>query len=230
LEFDLVPLGSPHSAPSREDEPPALGEKTTSAIFALLQDFYRQEVGAEEDIHRTLPFFATALGLIVASLNYSATQLPSRRAILTACARGAPPILDWTVVPCAWSALLAGVCLLFVVGLSGTVLWYLGLATRKRDYLRAGPEQMILERARELHSFHAGTGVDGDRLDMAVMIDIRAQLLETFAEVVPANREVSSLRYRYRARAVLCLLWSLFFALLATILVIVTVKFSSLGA
>ena len=68
-------------------ETPPLGEKTVSALFALLHDFYRQELGAEEDVHRTLPFFATALGLIVASLNYSATQLPSWSAVLKSCSR-----------------------------------------------------------------------------------------------------------------------------------------------
>jgi hypothetical protein len=68
-------------------ETPPLGEETVSALFALLHDFDRQELGAEEDVHRTLPFFATALGLIVASLNYSATQLPSWSAVVRSCNR-----------------------------------------------------------------------------------------------------------------------------------------------
>jgi hypothetical protein len=211
-------------------EPPPLGEKTVSVIFALLQDFYRQELGAEEDVHRTLPFFATALGLIVASLNYSATQLPSWGAVLKSCSRCGLPALSWHIIPCAWSVLLAGLFLFVVVGLSGAVLWYLGQATRKRDYMRVGPESMILARTRELHTYHASTGIIGDGLDTAVMLDLRAQLLDTFCEVVPANREVTLQRYRYRARAVLCLLWSLFFALLATILIIATTKFGIIEA
>jgi hypothetical protein len=206
-------------------ELPPLGEKTAGAIFALLQDFYRQELGAEEDVHRTLPFFATSLGLIVASLNYSATQLPSWGTVLKSCGPSGPLARSLGIIPCAWSVLLAGLFLLVVLGLSGAVLWNLRLATRKRDYLRAGPEPMILARAHELHSYHASTGVRGDGLDTTVMIDIRTQLLETFAEVVPANREITLQRYRYRARAVLCLLWSLFFALLATMLIIATAKF-----
>jgi hypothetical protein len=32
-------------------ELPPLGEKTASVILALLQDLYRQEVGAAEDVH-----------------------------------------------------------------------------------------------------------------------------------------------------------------------------------
>jgi hypothetical protein len=208
-------------------ETPPLGEETVSALFALLHDFDRQELGAEEDVHRTLPFFATALGLIVASLNYSATQLPSWSAVVRSCNR---TDIGWSVVPCAWPVLLAGLFLLFVMILSGAVLAYLGLATRKREYLRAGPEPVILERMRDLHVYHAGTGLSGDQLDTAVTLDVRAQLLDTFAEVVSANREITLQRYRYRARAVLCLLLSLLFALLATMLITVTVKFGFIEA
>ena len=182
----------PEATPIGEAEQPPLGERTTDAIFFLLIDIYRQELGAEEDVHRTLPFFATALGLIVASLNYSATQLPSWGAIMKSCSRpGPPPTSEWHIVPCAWSVALAGLFLLFVVGLSGAVLWYLALATRKRDYKRIGPERLILGRARELHNYHASAGLRGDGLDTAVIIDIQAQLLDTFSEVVPINREVT---------------------------------------
>ncbi len=163
-----------------------------------------------------MPFFATALGLIVASLNYSATQLPSWGAVLKSCGQPGSPHLNWLIVPCSWSVLLAGRFLLVVVGLSGAVLSYLALATRRRDYKRIGPEGVILRRARDLHNYHAGAGLRDDGLDTAAMIDIRSQLLDTFSEVVPINREVTLQRYHYRARAVLSLLWSLFFALLAT--------------
>ena len=50
-------------------------------LLATFQDAYRQEIGVEEDVHRTLPFFATALGFIVAALNYAAGQLAADRAI-----------------------------------------------------------------------------------------------------------------------------------------------------
>lgn len=211
-------------------EPPPLGEKTASVILALLQDFYRQELAAEEDVHRTLPFFATALGLIVASLNYSATQLPSWSTVLKSCSRCGPPTLSWHIIPCAWSVLLAGLSLFVVVGLSGVVLWYLFLATRTRDYTRVGPESTIIARTRELHTYHASTGISGNELDTTVVIDVRTQLLDPFSSAVAANRQVTLERYRHRARAVLCLLWSLFFALLATILIVATAKFGIIEA
>jgi hypothetical protein len=220
----------PEATQPSEAELPPLGEKTVNVVFALLQDFYRQELAAEEDVHRTLPFFATALGLIVASLNYSATQLPSWSTVLKSCSRSGSPALSWHVVLCSWSVLLAGLFLLVVLCLSGAVLWYLALATRRRDYKRVGPEGLIVKRTRELHSYHVRAGLIGDGLDTTVMIDVRAQLLDTFSEVVPINRDVTLQRYHYRARAVLCLLWSLFFALLATILIIATAKFGIIEA
>ncbi len=204
-------------------ELPPLGEKTASVILALLQDLYRQEVGAAEDVHRTLPFFATALGLIVASLNYSATQLPSWSAIVGECSAAKPPVLTWSVVPCAWSALLAGVCLVFVVCLSVAVLVFLGLATRKRDYMRIGPESNLIDGTRQIHAHYVGQGADD--VDTLVVVSVREQLLEPLARAAASNREATQERYHYRARAVACLLWSLFFALLATILIVVTTKF-----
>jgi hypothetical protein len=49
--------------------PEPLTDKSAGILLSMFQDIYRQEVGAEEDVHRTLPFFATALGLIIAALN-----------------------------------------------------------------------------------------------------------------------------------------------------------------
>lgn len=220
---EATPLATP-------TEPPPLGEKTTSLIFALLQDSYRQEIGAEEDVHRTLPFFATALGLIVASLNYSATQLPSWGEVLKSCSRRESPALSWHIIRCAWSVLLADLSLLAVVCLSGAVLWYLFQATRTRNYTRVGPEPTIVAITREIHTYRASAGISGDELDTTVMIDVRAGLLDPLSSAVAANRDVTLQRYRDRARAVLCLLCSLSFALLGTILVATTAKFGIIEA
>ena len=48
-----------------------LGDKSAGLLLSLFQDVYKQELGAEEDVHRTLPFFATALGLIVTALVFA---------------------------------------------------------------------------------------------------------------------------------------------------------------
>ncbi len=230
--FDRMDENNSQTTPPPEARPtdsPPLGEKTTSLIFDLLHEVYRQEIGAEEDVHRTLPFFATALGLIIASLNYSATQLPSWGVVLKSCRPGVSSSLSWHIIPCAWLVLLADLSLFLVVCLSGAVLWYLFLATRTRDYTRVGPEPMIIEGTRTLHTNHASNELKGDQLDAAVVADVRAQLLDPFSTAISANREVTLQRYHYRARAVLCLLCSLLFALFVAMLALITTKFGVIG-
>src|SRR5271169_2082285 len=65
-----------HRPQADTPELPPLGDKAGSTLLNVFQDFYRQEVAAEEDVHRSLPFFGTALGLIITALTYVATQLP----------------------------------------------------------------------------------------------------------------------------------------------------------
>ena len=67
------------SAP--EETEPARAEiqpnpEVTALLLTTFADLYRQEVGAEEDVHRTLPFFGTAWGIAIASLAYAAGRLP----------------------------------------------------------------------------------------------------------------------------------------------------------
>jgi len=215
----------PDAGPEQPELPP-LGEKAAAAVLTILQDFYRQELGAEEDVFRTLPFFATALGLIVASLNYSAGQLPAWRAVRKSCA---PSDVGWQIVPCAWSVGLAVLCLFFVLALSAAVLVNLALATQIRDYVRVGPEKALVSATRQLHEYRVSGGLTGDKLDTVGSNDIRIGLLDPIAAAVEANRATSARRYRYRARAVACLLWSLFFALVGTTLVSIITKFDLIG-
>ncbi len=206
-----------------------LGEKSSAVILPILLDFYRQELGAEEDVFRTLPFFATALGLIVASLNYSAGQLPAWSNVRNSCVLGGDPSVGWQNQPCTWSVGIAGLCLLLALVLSTMVLFYLALATQVRNYVRVGPETRLVSVTRQLQAYRASGGLSGEILDGTVGNDIRNGLLDPIATAVEANRATSAKRYRYRARAVVYLLWSLFFALLATTLISITNKLGFVG-
>jgi hypothetical protein len=105
------------------------------------------------------------------------------------------------------------------------VLWFLASATKRRNYERVGPEEAHLARAQALHEYHRARGLTDASLDNAVVGDLRQQLLDDYTEVVPLNRNLNLQRYRSRARAVSFLIWSLFIAVAATILVGVTTKF-----
>jgi hypothetical protein len=203
-----------------------LGEKSAALLLSLFQDTYRQEVAAEEDVHRTLPFFATALGLIVAALNYVASQLPPLEQLRRACRIDGKEWIGPGI--CAWPAIFCILALVAAALLGVGVLWLLALATKRRGYQRVGPESSQLERARALQQYHGGKGLVGEPLDQAVQLDLRDQIIASFAAAIPANREITLQRYKLRARAVAYLLWSLFSALIATIIAIGIAKFGLL--
>ena len=190
----------------------------------MFQDSYRQEVGAEEDVHRTLPFFATALGLIVTAINYAASQLPPWALVAQACRTASGAERVSSAVGCGWPLVLTALLLAVSALLSVGVLVLLALATKRRAYERVGPEDKHVERARGLRDYHEGRGLESSALDLSVSLDLRDQLLDDFAQVIPVNRTLNLQRYKLRARAVSWLLWSLLSALLATILSVVMTK------
>jgi hypothetical protein len=200
-----------------------LGEKAGATLLAVFQDFYRQEVAAEEDVHRSLPFFATALGLTIAAVNYVAAQLPDWGTVLDACSKD-HKTFGRIAATCAWPAWLPAVCLCGAALAIGRVLWLLSVATAPRSYERVGPEKAYIDRANQLRDYYTALGLTDDALDVAVNLDLREQLLDDFARILPHNRVISIRRYNSRARAFRALLWSLFLALLATIIILMTAK------
>jgi hypothetical protein len=209
--------------PGDEPEPPALGEKAGAALLSLFQDFYRMEVAAEEDVHRSLPFFATALGLAITALTYVASKLPSWSDILKSCSADRSKF-DWNVLRCSYPADIAVIILLIAAFMIARVLWFLARATKPRGYERVGPERAYINRIVELREYYASINPPPADIDAAVTCDIRDQLVQDFANILPHNRSISTFRYNSRARAFRSLLWSLFLVLLATIIIVTAVK------
>ena len=201
-----------------------LGDLAAGMLLATFQDAYRQEIGAEEDVHRTLPFFATALGFIVAALNYAAGQLPSWDNLSRSCPRGGGVPLNHHMLACDWPVMTAVALLVASAAFGIGTLAYLAAATRRRGYRRVGREPAQIERARDLLAFHASQGLAGNALDKAVLLDLRQQVLDDLAMAVSFNRDLTLSRYAFRARAVAFLLASLLLAMAATMLVLVIAK------
>jgi hypothetical protein len=203
--------------------PEPLSDKSAGILLSMFQDVYRQEIGAEEDVHRTLPFFATALGLIITALVFAVGHLPSWAELTKSCTASIAIDRGWFA--CRWSVLISDALLAAAICASFGVLWYLAAATKRQGYERVGPEEALFARAQELQAYHSGLGLTGVDLDSAVAANLREQLLEGYAEVISLNRNLTLERYRLRARAVSFLLWSLFAAVAATIFLIVTAEF-----
>ncbi len=184
--------------------------QTTALLLATFADLYRLEVAAEEDVQRTLPFFGTALGLVLASLAYAAGRLPKWSDL--ASERG-------TIAYAAASALLG-----LAVFEAGCVLVWLSRAIARRNYQRIGPEPQLRARLRDLQGFYDEQGVAADRQDDELVEDMRQALLDSYTSVSPINRALDQRRYRFRALAASHLVRSLIWALTATTVIFVADK------
>ena len=116
---------------------PALAENPEDAalLLATFAELYRQEIGAEEDVHRALPFFGTALGIVVGAIAYAAGRLPKWPDVATPRGR----VAFW----------LAGGLLALAVLEAGCVLLFLSRAMARRDYRRIGPMAALRAKAGE---------------------------------------------------------------------------------
>jgi hypothetical protein len=186
--------------PSAEQVTPS---ETTGFLLGIFADLYRQEVAAEEDVHRTLPFFGTALGIVIGALAYAAGRLPK-----------------WSDLMCniyGQTAFGVSAALLVLAIVEAVfVLFFVSRAIARRDYQRIGPETALRARMTELEAYYEGQGLAGDVQDSEMVKDMRQTLLESYAEVTPMNRSLNQRRYRFRALASSHLVRSLIWALVAT--------------
>ena len=173
---------------------PAATPDTMARLLTTFREFYRQDVGATEDVHRSLPFFGTALGIVIAALAYAAGQLPKFFDISTCMAR--------------ITFVISGVLLLLAVIEAACVLVWISLAIGRRDYQRIAPETALRERFEALRAYHGRQGLTGAPQDAAILQDTREVLLDSYAEVTPVTHRVNQERYRFvpSPHRILCVL------------------------
>jgi hypothetical protein len=196
-------------------EPPETGSselpETTSFMLTTFADLYRQEVAAEEDVHRTLPFFATALGLVIASLAYAAARLPKWA--------------DLTGDYYAKAAFIVSAILLVLAIVEAVcVLVFISRAISRRAYQRIGPEPALRNRMQAFEAFYISEGITGEDRDNAMADDMRQTLLDSYTTVTSTNRDLNQRRYHFRALAASHLVRSLIWALAATTIIFMADK------
>jgi hypothetical protein len=200
--------GSPPAQPSAVSS--AVPPETMSLMLGTFTDLYRQEVGAEEDVHRTLPFFGTALGIVIGALAYAAGRLPKWSDLPTN--RGS--IAFFAAVVLLALAIIEAVC----------VLVFVSRAIARRDYRRIGPETALRTRLEDLQTYYDGQGIGGPDQDSELVNDMRQVLLDSYTMVTPINRALNQRRYKFRALASSHLVRSLIWALAATTVIFVADK------
>lgn len=190
--------------------------ETTALLLATFADSYRQEIAAEEDIHRTLPFFGTALGIVVGALAYAAGRLPKW-----------PDITQHEGLTAFWVA--NGFLALAILDATGAMI-YLARAIERRNYQRIGPEPALHARTADLLASYDATAdtmaASDHQRDRWLVSAVQQILLKSYTEVTPHNRDLNRLRYRFRALASFHLLRSLLWVLGMTTIILVADKLS----
>jgi hypothetical protein len=140
-------------------------------LLSTFAGLYRQEIGAVEDVHRSLPFFGTALGIVIGALAYAAGRLPKWPDLAT------------------HSALIAFLTASVLLGLAiveaACVLVWISLAIERRDHQRIGPEPRRRARLAELRAHYTNIGTSDIQLDLELLEDARQILIESYASTSP---------------------------------------------
>ena len=202
--------------------------EVTALLLATFADLYRQEIGAEEDVHRTLPFFGTALGIVIASLAYAAGRLPKWLELPTIWGQNfftatlGLPDMPMGGGQYAFGAAL-GLLSLAVIE-AACVLGWISRAVVQRKYQRIGPEAKFRSRLAGLQDYYDEKGITGQARNDELLEDVRQMLLDSYTTTTPLNRAVNQERYKYRARASSHLVRSLIWALSGTIVIFMADK------
>lgn len=159
----------------------------------FFSDGYKQQIADEENVPRSLPFFAAAFAVLVAIVGASKDALP-------------PPSLHLFSVA-VWALLtLLALCLLFS-------MVYLLLALWPRDFKYAMKETELhdwVQNLRQYYTFDESL-TDEERSD-AILEDIRESLNEQYRNAAVNNRAINFQRAAKRATALCLLVFALMFA------------------
>ena len=181
--------------------------ETTAAVLAAFAESYRHELSAEEDVYRTLPFFGTALGIVIAAIGYAMGRLTR-----------------WEDTPWHWLFLASTGLLALAAAEAIGVIARLSQALARRDYQRVGPEGVLRARLTELGAYYDTLTPPVPNRDELLAHDFREMLIASYERVTPVNRELNAGRYHRRAQAASHLVRSLLWALGATIIIFVSDK------
>ncbi|AQR61670.1 hypothetical protein BZG35_08405 [Brevundimonas sp. LM2] len=154
---------------------------------------YKREVDQDENVFRSLPFFAATLGVQIAILIPLVARLPAFR-------------LDPYVL------VLHGLLGLTGVGVVMTVV-FLFIATAQRTFRYPPSETALIVWARAERDTYLQAGFDRADVEAVVADDLRARLAEEFAQAAEHNRAQNLIRLKVRARALAALIAALCLAL-----------------
>lgn len=154
--------------------------KTEEYLEATFKDAFKRELEVDENVARTLPFFAATLAL--AATLYS--------------------FIIGDMVPLAWtplSLLLHGL-LSLAAALLVWVLWQLFSAVRQREYRIPPKETELIVWADELRTYFEEQGLKPTIVDTRTVEELRRKLIAEYAEAAEHNRTANKPKLGARAK------------------------------
>lgn len=167
-------------------------------------DAYRKEIDQEENIWRSLPFFAATLALQ-----------------LTAMAQ----IRDWVSATTGQMFLVATGLLGAAAVMTMAALFFLALSVWPADFRRVAREPAFRDYAEKVRAAIEQSGPPErghEEIAEEALVTVKAALAEQYSLAVDNNRIVNEGRARWRTRAGLATLGSVFTVLVLVALVVVT--------
>lgn len=164
----------------------------------LVADGFKRELEQEENIVRSLPFFATSLGVLVAFMGLTRPMLP-------------PLSWKWDVI------VLYGLLVLTLTSLAA-LLAFLWRALRWHEHAAPVQTGELAGYASELHAYYRAAEAqraDTDpevTVESAIVADLRALSIRQMSDAAATMRRDNLIRLRARARAFAALLAALSFA------------------
>lgn len=146
----------------------------------------KREIDSDESVWRTLPFFATAIGIAGTLLGYDGSRLPS---------------FSWALLPLLLYTLLgAGILCL------GISFAWLFNAVRQREYRYPPSEVDLHTLAQGYRNYNIALGRSGEDLEARIVQDMRSIMVDEYAQSASTNREQNRRKLFSRSQAIFFLM------------------------
>jgi len=178
-------------------------------LEGVLKDAFERELEVDENVARTLPFFAATLALAVTLYGYAATKLP-------------PP--TWSFISIFLHALLMAGTLCLI-----PILWAMFQAVRVREYRIPPRETAQLEWGEELKAHYAAQGLTPKTVDARVAAHLRSRMLVEYAESAEHNRSANLPKLKARALGLTMLVVMLSIAFSMIGIIFITERAAAVG-
>lgn len=153
--------------------------KTDEYLESVIKDAFKRELEVDENIARTLPFFAATLALVATLYSFILSRI-------------LPLSFSWLSVVLHILLALAAVVMIWV-------LWQLFQAVRQREFRLPPKETEILDWVEGLQDFYKKDGLTPNNVDARVATQLRQWLTVEFAEAAEHNRTANKPKLAARA-------------------------------